>query len=249
MNERFPAKWQWYSEQGATCVENRDACGIFESDTYTFGVVVDASPRGERGIQFNAGWISQVLDRMPRELPSVTSVLSAFHAGQRYLRAERFFAERASYIALLHPREALNSYAFLCGDCSLGVRSPNGNNSWLTQPHTLVAALEELGVNSDESQRNIVTRTLNARRFQAPEVRVVPPGDLGSWVLATDGYRYLEADDTGHPKDDCSALLIGNYVGVDQATARANLFVRALPAVNDCAGTPKDGCGIALLRN
>ena len=53
MNDRIPATWQWYSRQGTTCAENRGACGIFESAADTFSVVVDASPRGERAIQFN----------------------------------------------------------------------------------------------------------------------------------------------------------------------------------------------------
>ncbi|RKE39103.1 hypothetical protein B0G76_5496 [Paraburkholderia sp. BL23I1N1] len=110
MNDRSPATWQWYSRQGTTCTENRDACGIFQSAAYTFSVVVDASPRGERGIQFNTCWITTVLDRMSPELPSVASVLSALHEGQKHLRTERFFAEKASYAAFLFPREAKDGY-------------------------------------------------------------------------------------------------------------------------------------------
>ena len=82
MNDRIPVIWQWYSTQGATCSENRDACGIFESETYTFSIVMDAAPRGERGVQFNACWIAQVLDRMSPDLPSIASVLSALHEAQ-----------------------------------------------------------------------------------------------------------------------------------------------------------------------
>lgn len=229
MNDRSPAMWQWYSRQGTTCAENRDACGIFQSAAYTFSVVVDASPRGERGIQFNTCWITAVLDRMSPELPSVASVLAALHEGQKHLRTERFFAEKASYAAFLLPREAKDAYAFCCGDCTLGARFPDGNIEWLTRTHTLATALEEQGINADASKRHIVTRTLNAKRFQKPEVHVVPATAFGSWILATDGYRYPESDDTGHPKDDCSALLIGSGLEAEPAAAHNNLFVRTSP--------------------
>ncbi len=233
MNDRIPAKWQWYSKQGAACAENRDACGIFESETYTFSIVMDASPCGERGIQFNACWISNVLGRMSPELPSATSVLSALQEGQKHLRTERFFAEKASYIAILLPREAQDAYVFYCGDCSLGVRSTEGNIEWLTRPHTLVNALEEFGIDADASKRHIVTRTLNAKRFQEPEVRVIPANVFGLWVLATDGYRYPETDDTGYPQDDCSVLLIGSGLEADSSTVDTNLFVRTAPPASE----------------
>lgn len=230
MNDRSPATWQWYSRQGTTCAENRDACGIYESAAYSFFVVVDASPRGERGIQFTTCWITTVLDRMSPELPSITSVLSALHEGQKHLRTERFFAEKASYAAFLLPRQAKDAYAFCCGDCTLGTQTPNGNVEWLTRTHTLVNALEELGINADASKRHIVTRTLNAKRFQKPEVHLVPANASGLWVLATDGYRYRESDDTGHPKDDSSALFIGNGLEAEPAAAHTNLFVRISPS-------------------
>ena len=229
MNDRSPAMWRWYSRQGTTCAENRDACGIFHSAAYTFSVVVDASPCGERGIQFNTCWITAVLDRMSPELPSVASVLAVLHEGQKHLRTERFFAEKASYAAFLLPREAKDAYAFCCGDCTLGARFPDGNIEWLTRTHTLVTALEEQDINADASKRHIVTRTLNAKRFQKPEVHVVPAIAFGSWILATDGYRYRESDDTGHPKDDCSALLIGSGLEAEPAAAHNNLFVRTSP--------------------
>lgn len=233
MNIQIPAGWQWRSKQGSACVENRDACGVFETDTYTFFVVVDTSPRGERGTQFNACWISQVLDYMGPELPSKAFVLSALLAAQKHLRTEHFFTERASYIAILLPRDTQDIYVFSCGDCSLGVQTSDGSIEWLTRPHTLNRALEELGVDTETSKRHIVTRTLNARRFEAPEVCVIPSNPSGLWVLATDGYRYPEADDTGHPTDDCSALLIGSGLENNPTSAYANLFVRA-------SSTPKN---------
>ncbi|WP_116141843.1 hypothetical protein [Trinickia diaoshuihuensis] len=200
-----------------------------ESTAYSFSVVMDASPCGDRGIQFNACWITTVLDRMSHELPSVEAVLSAMHEGQKHLRSERFFAEKASYAAFLLPRGANNAYVFCCGDCTLGVQSPDGKIDWLTRTHTFANALEDLGINVDASKRHIVTRTLNAKRFQTPEVHVVPANDPRLWVLATDGYRYPESDDSGNPKDDCSALIIGSGLEAKPAVTYTNLFVRTLP--------------------
>ena len=152
--------------------------------------------------------------------------LAELHEGQKHLRTERFFAEKASYTAFLLPHEAKDAYVFCCGDCTLGAQSPDGNIEWLTRTHTLVTALEELGISADASKQHIVTRTLNAKRFQKPEVHVVPANVSGLWVLATDGYRYRESDDTGHPKDDCSALLIGSGLEAKPAIDHTNLFVR-----------------------
>jgi serine/threonine protein phosphatase PrpC len=182
MNDRNPASWRWYSRQGTTCAENRDACGIFESTAYTFSVVVDASPRGERGVLFNTRWIMTVLDRLRPEVPSIASVLAALHAGQKRLRTERFFAEKASYAAFLLPREAKDAYVFCCGDCTLGARSPDGNIEWLTRTHTLANTFEDLGINADASERHILTRTLNAKRFQPMFTSYRRPlSDRGCW--------------------------------------------------------------------
>jgi len=199
---------------------------------YTFSIVMDAAPRGERGVQFNACWIAQVLDRMSPSLPSIAAVLSLLHEAQQHLRTERFFVEKASYIAFLLPRDAQEAYAFCCGDCTLGLRSQDGRIEWLSRPHTLINALEELGMEADVSKRHVVTRTLNARRFHAPEVQVIPANAAGSWVLATDGYRYRETDGANNPKDDCSFLLIGRCLDAAPATIPANLIVRSSPPTN-----------------
>lgn len=230
MNDLNPVRWQWYSRRGTTCVENRDACGIFQSAAYTFAVVVDASPGGERGIQFNACWITTVLDRMSPELPSTTSILSALHDGQRRLRTEQLFAEKASYVAIVLPSEGQGAHVFWCGDCGLGIESQDGNVEWLTRNHTLGNALEDLGqdlrLEADASKRHIVTRTLNARRFERPDVEPIPAHVRGSWLLATDGYRYRATNHAGHPDDDCSVLRIGGDFDAEPAPAHRNLFVR-----------------------
>ncbi|WP_175958499.1 hypothetical protein [Burkholderia sp. BCC0405] len=229
MNDRIPATWQWYSTQGTTCADNRDACGIFESKTYTFSIVMDAAPRGERGVQFNACWIAQVLDRMSPDLPSIEAVLATLEEAQQHLRTERFFVEKASYIAFLLPRDARAAYVFYCGDCTLGIRSQDGNIEWLTRPHTAISALEDLGMNAEASARHTVTRTLNAKRFQAPEIQVLDAHASGVWVLATDGYHYRETDDKGRPTDDCSYLLIGSSLDANPVPLPTNLFIRPSP--------------------
>lgn len=233
MNRQNPAGWQWHSKKGSACQENRDACGVFETDAYTFFIVADASPRGERGTQFNSCWISQVLNHLSHELPSEASVLAALRAGQKHLRAERFIAERASYIAIVLSRDTRDIYVFFCGDCSLGMRALDGGIKWLTQPHTLNRALGELGIDADTSKRHIVTRTLNAKRFDAPEVRVIPSTSSRILVLATDGFRYPETDDTGNPTDDYSALFIGGNLESNPTTTNANLFVRTSSMPNN----------------
>ena len=54
-------KCQWNSKRGSARKENRDACGVFASDAATFAIVMDASEKGERGVEFNAKWIDLLL--------------------------------------------------------------------------------------------------------------------------------------------------------------------------------------------
>ncbi|CAE6844109.1 hypothetical protein R69658_06860 [Paraburkholderia aspalathi] len=161
--------WQWNSTQGSTCSENRDACGIYQCETYTFCIVMDASPRGEYGTRFNATWIAEVLDRLSPDAPSEAAVVTYLHEAQRRLRTERFVSERASYIAFLFRHDQTDTSVFHCGDCTLGSQSPEGYIEWLTRTHTLENAYEELGFDVDASKRHILTA--NANREEIPGTR------------------------------------------------------------------------------
>ncbi|WP_147297826.1 hypothetical protein [Trinickia dinghuensis] len=227
MTESRNAGWQWHSEQGSDCTENRDACGIYQCEAYTFCVVMDASPRGKRGPQFNAAWLNRVLERMEPELPSDATMLSVFRDAQEHLREQKFVAEKASYTAILLPRDEPQIRAFNCGDCSLGHRSPQGEITWLTETDTLANTFEAFGIVPDASKRHIVARTLNPKRFQLPSVSTIQGASAGSWVLATDGYRYTDIDDDGRSIDDRSYLLLGTEVESQSDLRHTNLFVRS----------------------
>jgi hypothetical protein len=227
MSQGQDVLWHWHSVQGAACTENRDACGVYQCAAYTFSVVMDAAPRGLNGVRFNATWLSKVLEQLGPEVPSEPSLLAIFQEAQKHLRAERLFDARASYIATVVPPGAKSALVFSCGDCSLGFRSPDRSIEWLTKPHTLLNAYEELGLRSDASKRHIVTQTLNATKFKTPTVSTVTRRSPGSWVLATDGYRYADNDDPKQPVDDCSFLLVGTELQQAPESAHANLFVRA----------------------
>ena len=226
MSEGPDVVWRWHSVQGSACTENRDACGVYQCAAYTFSVVMDTAPRGANGARFNATWLGNVREQLRPELPSERSILAIFREAQRHLRIERLFDEKASYIATLIPRGAKSALAFSCGDCSLGFRSPDGAIEWLTKTDTLLNAYEDLGIRADASNRHIVIRTLNAKKFRAPTVSTVTRSAPGSWVLATDGYRYPDDDETGHPMDDRSFLLVGKGMPEETNSAHANLFVR-----------------------
>lgn len=217
--------WQWTSKQGESRIENRDTCGVFISKTYTFAVVVDASSKGSRGINFNQIWVSGLLNSLPYQLPTVEGVISAMRNAHSLLREARLFTERACYVAILLPHTSVTPTAFICGDCSVGMKSYHDELQWLTPTHTLArfcdnALLEESGVNP-----NIVTRTLNARRFDAPFVISLPPPNHGDWVLATDGFRDSFQHGLISCVDDSSCLILGENLESNCNTDTQNFFL------------------------
>jgi len=212
--------WQWMSRKGSARHENRDTCGLFSSEEYTFAVVVDASSKGERGIEFNEIWVSNLLRVLPFQLPTHSCVIGAMRTAQTSLREARLFVERACYAALLLPHGPKNPTAFICGDCSIGFNSNESETQWLTPTQTLAGFCERFSPGHAKVSPNIVTNTLNGRRFDTPLIIDLPPSTRRTWVLATDGFLAAQKQGlTGSP-DDSSCLLLGEDVKVQCDTDR-----------------------------
>ncbi|NIF71609.1 hypothetical protein F3J16_15645 [Burkholderia sp. Ap-962] len=218
--------WRWHSSQGARCIENRDACGIYQCSAYTLSVVMDAFPRGKHGLPFNSAWMTRLLDGMKPELPAIADMLALLRQAQQQIRTMKYLAERASYLAALFPHGTREALAFHCGDCTLGIQSVDGKTRWLTPTHTLADFHGQRGWTPNPTQRHILTRTLNARRFHHPEITALTAPPAGTWIIATDGYRHAEYDKTGHPADDCSHLLVWTGLCPNPGKPASNLYFR-----------------------
>lgn len=216
--------WQWSSKQGAERLENRDMCGLYCSENYTFGIVVDASSKGKSGIQFTETWVSELLRTLPNELPTQAQVIAAMHHAQRLLAQARLFCERACYAALVLPHRAdITPTAFICGDCSIGISVPEyGGIEWLSRSQTLASYCDKLLGNGIVVSTNIVTCTLNARRFSPPISLELPINATGKWILATDGFTNGRNRVSENNADDASYLILGMHIPIVCETDRAN---------------------------
>ena len=114
----------------------------------------------------------------------------------------QFLFNIASYLILLLPKQEsdLSAKIIHCGDCRLGIRRENGDIMWQTNVHT--AANSDGSFFSEECYldpaRHMLTRCLNARRFQYPDVQEIHSTNRCTcrctWLLCTDGYwaEYLQ---------------------------------------------------------
>ncbi|GJH05949.1 hypothetical protein [Paraburkholderia terrae] len=227
MNASSPG-WQWRSQRGTSRSENRDACGVFQSQTYTFSIIVDASSKGKRGVSFNATWIGQLLTRLESGAPSMESIVSWMREAQQSLIHQGFLHEKACYAALLLPNGSTTAHILICGDCCVGYCPDGGQTEWLTTSHTLAKVCTELGIEGPAYRHQIVTRTLNVRRFDPPEVTTCDRAQRGTWLLATDGFRAGQSFPGSAPQDDCSCLRIGLGIEKRNESDSDNMLVRAI---------------------
>lgn len=212
MREEQKLKWHWYSKKGASQLENRDSSGIFFGTDYTFAIIMDASNKGKNGVQFNTLWINEILKQLPLQSPSQQEIIQAMRAAHQALPRHEFLHERACYVALLLPHETHSSSAFVCGDCRIGIDLPTSEREWLTPVHTLANACQALDGIPRPISRHTVTRVLQVKRFEHPDVIELPIYKNGTWILATDGYWADPIHSEEQPDDDCSYLLLGKAI-------------------------------------
>ncbi|WP_180734381.1 hypothetical protein [Paraburkholderia sp. PGU19] len=165
-------------------------------------------------------------------MPLTDSIVDLMREAQQRLRHEGFLHEKACYAALLLPHDSATAFALVCGDCCVGYCPQGGQTEWLTRSHTLANACGELGIEATASWHQIVTRTLNAKRFERPEVTECNGIDPGVWILATDGFRAGQTLPDIHSQDDCSCLRVGAGLPTLSESDCDNMLVRTMdPAV------------------
>lgn len=220
-------EWQWTSRRGTSRSENRDACGLFGGKTYTFAVIVDASSKGRNGVPFNELWIDALLNGLPPDRATPEHVIKAMRDAQRKLRSEKLFQERACYAALLLPHASPNiGMAFTCGDCRIGIELRTGEIEWLTEAHRVGDICRRNGSLIGLPNPNIVTRSLNAKRYEDPDILELFAPEIVSWVLATDGFWSDRKCPHTAPEDDRSFLLLGATLARSHDSDTSNLTMR-----------------------
>ncbi|WP_128106517.1 hypothetical protein [Azoarcus sp. DN11] len=249
MNIETRIEWQWTSRRGAERGENRDACGLFGGKAYTFAAIIDASSKGKNGVRFNELWINALLNGLPADRASREQVITAMRNAQGKLRSEGLFQERACFAALLLPHALPNTgLAFTCGDCRIGFESQSGEIIWLTETHRLGDICQRNGLVLDIPNPNIVTRTLNARRHEDPEILELMAPEGSAWVLATDGFWSDCKCPRTPPEDDSSYLLLGSMLKRYENSDTPNLILEGSFAgtISDNLNFSADQCALLV---
>tara|TARA_R110000824_G_scaffold207846_1_gene393416 strand:+ start:40104 stop:40802 length:699 start_codon:yes stop_codon:yes gene_type:complete len=187
----------WFSRQGCKRERNSDAAAVIQFEHTILAVLVDGAEKGPNGAELARHWANvaaQALLQTPNGASS--EMMRRLKEEQQRLR-HTFLHDIASYCMIALDLETLEVQLWHCGDCLVGVQRGE-EIRWLTTPHSLVMqpGLSPLAGNDEYlARQQRLTRCLNARRFSAPDHRMLTlqPGE--TLLLATDGYwqEHLEA--------------------------------------------------------
>jgi hypothetical protein len=176
-------------------------------------LIGDGSPRGLHGAEYIEQWMRFIVDEVANaDTPSCQLILNKMRQGQDAMR-QHFPTERACYGALFIDHLTKAAWTFSCGDCRIGLQIATGEFKWITPVHSSAnwRGEEFTSEHAMLECRHSVTRTLNSRRFDFPEVTKITYSASASWILATDGY-WIEQQIRKIPisdlEDDASFLKI-----------------------------------------
>jgi serine/threonine protein phosphatase PrpC len=223
---------RWFSQQGRERGRNSDAAAVGQQGQHLLAVLVDGAEKGPRGAELARHWADTVLQALAEAAAlSQAMVDSRLRQAHAQLRHD-FLRDIASYCMVSLDLETLAVHVWHCGDCRVGLRHPT-ETRWLTTPHILAHQPGLPSSRSPEEQERReqqLTRSLNARRFRAPEYQVFSLQQGQALLLCTDGYwqEHLEAGTPRHSlRDDASLLTLpvgpGPLDQIDQASDTDNL--------------------------
>lgn len=212
----------WHSRQGRRTGDNRDCCGIGLRAGAVLCIVLDGSTTGPQSGEFARLIARNLIDWFLATEGTVTAEmlieeLSSIH--KRHF--SDFRSDSASYVIALFQDEK-PMLALHAGDCLMGRYDEEGPVDWLTQPHTLANAINEMPVAEIAASplRNRLTRSFRAGQFMRPDVNAIGIESEANFLVATDGFwagiepegyhRFLSGKDlpAKENQDDCSALVI-----------------------------------------
>ncbi len=224
---------EWTSQQGSRTRTNNDAAAVGRKGNCLLAMLIDGAERGE-GQALARHWaISIITDALAAdEPPEASALVRLMQERQRELR-QHYLHEIASYCCVRLDMNSRRLDVLHVGDCLAGVCQPDGQIDWLTIPHTLSRQpfYHSTPQASDPASRHLLTRSLNARRFCAPEHRVTLLATGTELLLCTDGYWYEHRQQgvaLSRVHDDASELRLSPWaMRVIHAPDSDNLFIIA----------------------
>lgn len=216
---KMRADLEWRTLKGTRTSDNRDCAGVSMNAAASLMIITDGSTAGESDGDLARTLVKELVDWF-----AATSIVSAekLHDFLRDLHRElapHFPKGSASYLILICGVE--DCFAAYAGDCTLGIMDADGAISWITAPHTLANAIEDLPLVeiAKSKARHLLTSSFRSREFISPTIEKIERS-AGCLIMATDGFwAELSPDQqtsflhTGSrtastEQDDCSALLI-----------------------------------------
>lgn len=228
---------QWQSLKGQERNINQDAGGACIVDGWLLAMIVDqaTSSRASSGLAMDL--IIRSMDEWkshPIATPEhVTAVLRSVHSSIR----RSHICEKAAYALIMLDLDSGEATALFCGDCRVG-RWSAGDVHWATKPHTLDAALADLGHFPSQSVRKVLTRSFNAIRFTVPDVVTLGVlADEEAWVMTTDGCTEQDGKlSCVVAEDDASCLYVFPSETCAGFPEDVNWYMPSSEAVVDVAG-------------
>jgi serine/threonine protein phosphatase PrpC len=182
-------KLLWDSRQGVQRKENCDFLGVFNNKDYLVCFLIDAAERTPRSKVFVADSARYFIDSVSRlNFIDVDDLKQVLQAGFERLRRQ-YLNEVASYCCLFLNKKSGRVLSLSLGDCRVGCSRDFGCEIfWQNSIHTLANALGEPLTDEllKSPTRNVLTRALNAKRFEQPVVEQIQSDNVV--YIATDGF-------------------------------------------------------------
>jgi hypothetical protein len=164
----------WRSQRGSQRRANCDAVTIEYTPNYLLVMFVDAAEKSPRSQEFSQHWASNIIHQAANlgDHNSPERLMDIMHQQQKQLR-HQYLHEITSYCMLSLELKSGCFNLISSGDCQAGVQG-SGPIEWLTTPH--------------RANQNLLTRSLNSKRFLRPDIieSTLDPG--ASLILCSDGY-------------------------------------------------------------
>lgn len=180
---------RWVSRQGRARLGNSDAAACGRKNHQVLAVLVDAAEKGD-GQGLARYWPRTVINAAlgtTRQL-DLEVLVDIMRIEQQQLRRHYLHAI-ASYCCVLVDQEQQLLHAAHVGDCLIGIQRPAGAIDWLNLPQNLQSqAIWLADMSVDQESRHLLTRSLNARRFNSPVCLTTQLPPDARVLLCSDGY-------------------------------------------------------------
>ncbi|MDI9780675.1 hypothetical protein QM325_23235 [Pseudomonas putida] len=199
----------WISRKGKTSLRNSDAAAYGRKDHFVLAMLVDAAEKGD-GQDFARHWCRVVIDAAlgASQQLSLEGLVGIMRAEQQYLRQQHLHAI-ASYCCVLVDQQQQLLHVAHVGDCLAGIQPLGAPINWLNRPHNLQdQPIWSKSPRTAES-RHLLTRSLNAKRFCAPDCLTTQLSPDARLLICSDGYwhEHLHTGVDLHCVNDDASML------------------------------------------